>query len=93
MKNEYIKTIKKLFNNNIKSLKARLYHINSFKVRNYSIKVYKYQNEYSITLFFKRTIICEDFILNATLSNAKYAINKICGTLYQGVTNGLYINN
>ena len=68
MKNEYIKTIKKLFNNNIKSL----------KVRGYRIKVYKYLNEYSVTLFFKGTIIYEDTISCDTMANAKWVINKMC---------------
>lgn len=93
MKNEYIKTIKKLFNYNIKSLKVRCYHIKSFKVKDYRIKVYKYLNEYSITLFFKNTIIYEDIISNDTMSNAKYTINKMCEKLYQGVRNDLYSNN
>lgn len=93
MKNEYIKIIKKLFNYNIKSLKIRCCNIKSFRIRNYRIKVYKYLNEYSVTLFFKRTIIYEDTISNDTMLNAKYTINKMCEKLYQGVKNGLYSNN
>lgn len=67
MKNEYIKIIKKLFNDNIKSLRAKGYHI----------KVYKYLNEYSVTVFFKKHIIYEDNITNDTILNAKYMIVKI----------------
>lgn len=93
MKNEYIKIIKKLFNYNIKSLKVRYYHIKSFKVRDYHIKVYKYLNEYSVTLFFKKTIIYEDTISNDTMLNAKHIINKMFEKLYQGVKDGIRSNN
>lgn len=67
MKNEYIKLIKKIFNENVKSLKAKGYHI----------KVYNYLNEYSVTLFFNKYVVYTDIITNDTVANAIYLINKM----------------
>ena len=67
MKNEYIKLLKKISNDNLKSLKAK----------GYRVKVYKYLNEYSITLFFKKRIIYHSVIVRDTIANAMDVIHDI----------------